>query len=59
MAKFIFGKQPDSPQKAPHISTDDVRGGSTPHIVRYMLAFSLLLAVFAMSAAWIIPALTH
>ena len=44
---------------APHISTDDARGGSTPHIVRYILGVSLFLAAAAMSLVWIIPALTH
>lgn len=31
-----------------HIATDDARGGSTPHIVRYVLGISLALAVIAM-----------
>ncbi|MDO7834900.1 hypothetical protein Q4610_07550 [Sphingobium sp. HBC34] len=31
-----------------HIATDDARGGSTPHIVRYILGISLALAVIAM-----------
>jgi hypothetical protein len=57
MAKIMPGKSSNIPSKPPHISTDDVRGGSTPHIVRYMLGFGLLLAIAAMSAAWIIPAL--
>jgi hypothetical protein len=39
------------------ISQDDARGGSTPHIVRYVLGISLFLAVLAMSLAWIVPAL--
>ncbi len=59
MAKLMPGKQSSSPIKPMHISTDDVRGGTTPHIVRYVLAFSMLLAVIAMSAIWIIPALTR
>jgi len=59
MAKFLPGKPPKGPRKAPHISTEDVRAGSTPHIVRYVLAFSLLLAVLAMSAVWIIPAVAR
>jgi len=59
MAKLMPGKPSNSPRKPVHISTDDVRGGSTPHIVRYMLGFGLLLAIFAMSAAWIIPALAR
>lgn len=43
--------------KSVRIDTDDARGASTPGILRYMLAASLLLAVIAMSAVWIIPAL--
>ena len=31
-----------------HVSTDDARAGSTPHIVRYVLVISLALAVIAM-----------
>ena len=41
-----------------HITTDEARAGSTPHIVRYMLAISLLLAIIALSAIWISGALT-
>ncbi len=36
-----------------HIETDEARGGSTPHIVRYVLVISLLLAIGAMSLIWI------
>jgi hypothetical protein len=42
-----------------HISTSEASGGSTPHIVRYVLAFSLLLAIVALSAIWITGALSH
>jgi hypothetical protein len=31
-----------------HIATEDARAGSTPHIVRYVLGISLILAVIAM-----------
>ena len=31
-----------------HIATEDARSGSTPHIVRYVLGISLLLAVIVM-----------
>lgn len=31
-----------------HIRTDQVRAGTTPHIVRYVLAISLALAIVAM-----------
>ncbi len=59
MARFLPGKPAKDPLNAPHIATDDARGGSTQHIVRYVLAFSLLLAIVAMSAVWIIPALSR
>ncbi|HKT84845.1 MAG TPA: hypothetical protein VJQ77_02030 [Novosphingobium sp.] len=36
-----------------HIDTDEVRGGSTPHVVRYVLLVSLALAILALSAIWI------
>jgi hypothetical protein len=41
-----------------HIDTQDARAGATPHIVRWVLGISLLLAVIAMSAVWLIPALS-
>ena len=40
-----------------HIDTDEARGGSTPHIVRYVLLVSLALAILALSAIWISRAL--
>lgn len=36
-------------QDEEHISTDDVRGGATPHIVRYVLVISLVLAILGMA----------
>ncbi|GGZ07340.1 hypothetical protein ACFSTD_23230 [Novosphingobium colocasiae] len=36
-----------------HLEEDEARGGSTPHIVRYILAISLALVILAMSATWI------
>ena len=39
-----------------HIETNEARGGSTPHIVRYVLIISLLLAVGALSLIWITKA---
>lgn len=41
-----------------HVTTAEARGGSTPHIVRYVLLFSLVLAILALSAIWIIGAVT-
>ncbi|HEX7751923.1 MAG TPA: hypothetical protein VF440_05930 [Novosphingobium sp.] len=41
-----------------HIRTDEARGGSTPHIVRYVLVISLFLAIAALSLIWITGALT-
>lgn len=35
-------------QDGEHIATDDARAGTTPHIVRYVLAISLALAIIAM-----------
>jgi protein involved in polysaccharide export with SLBB domain len=35
-----------------HITTDEVRGGSTPHIVRYVLGISLFLIIIAFSVVW-------
>jgi len=41
----------------PHFSETAASGGEKNHHVRYILAISLLLAIAAMSAAWIIPAI--
>ncbi|MFA7586921.1 MAG: hypothetical protein WCY11_12115 [Novosphingobium sp.] len=35
-----------------HIETEEARSGSTPHIVRYVLAISLVLAIVALSVVW-------
>lgn len=40
-----------------HYSEEQASGGSKEHVVRWVLGVSLLLALLAMSAAWIIPAL--
>jgi len=48
----------NSPSDETHIETNDARGGQTPHIVRWVLGISLLLAIIAMSAVWIIPAIS-
>lgn len=42
-----------------HIKTDEARGGSTPQIVRYVLAISLVLAILALSLVWISGALSR
>ena len=41
-----------------HISTNEARGGSTPHIVRYVLFISLFLAIAAMTIIWVTGALS-
>ena len=41
-----------------HIETDEARSGSTPHIVRYVLGVSLVLAIVALSTIWITGALS-
>lgn len=40
-----------------HLDKDDARSGSTPHVVRYVLFTSLMLAMIALSAIWITGAL--
>jgi uncharacterized protein YPO0396 len=35
-----------------HVTSEEASGGSKPHIVRYMLAASLALAVILLSAIW-------
>jgi hypothetical protein len=41
-----------------HVQTDEARSGNTPHIVRYILAISLFLAIAALSLIWITGALS-
>ncbi|MBC2667105.1 hypothetical protein H7F51_16420 [Novosphingobium flavum] len=41
-----------------HLDTTEARGGDTPHVVRYMLIFGLVLAILALSAIWITGAAT-
>ncbi|WP_232493000.1 hypothetical protein [Novosphingobium kaempferiae] len=41
-----------------HLDDDEARGGSTPHVVRYVLITSLALAILAMSTIWIARALS-
>jgi hypothetical protein len=43
--------------EAIRIDEDDARGAVTNTGLRYVLGFSLALAVIAMSGVWIIPAL--
>lgn len=40
-----------------HIETDEARGGSTPHIVRYVLIISLMLAIGLLSLVWVTGAI--
>jgi hypothetical protein len=40
-----------------HIETNEARGASTPHIVRYVLMISLVLAILALSAIWMTGAM--
>jgi hypothetical protein len=42
-----------------HVDDTEASGGSKPGVMRWVLGISLLLAVVAMSAVWIIPALTR
>ncbi len=36
-----------------HIETDEVRAGSTPHIVRYVLAISMVLIIIAFAGIFL------
>lgn len=42
-----------------HAETDEARAGSTPHIVRWILAISLFGAIALLSIIWITGALTQ
>ena len=42
-----------------HVTTTEASAGSTPHIVRYILLISLILAILALSAIWISCALSE
>ena len=43
----------------PHFETDEARGGSTPHIVRWILAISLFGAIALLSIIWITGAVSQ
>jgi len=43
--------EPNAPEV--HIDKTDARAGSTPHIVRYVLAISLVLAIIALTIVWV------
>ncbi len=42
-----------------HRNAEEARGGSTPHIVRWVLGISLTAAIIALSAIWMIGALSQ
>ena len=42
-----------------HVTTEEASGGTTPHIVRYVLVISLVLAVAALSLIWIFGAVSR
>ncbi|WP_066554309.1 hypothetical protein [Croceicoccus bisphenolivorans] len=42
-----------------HIPTGEARGGDTPHVMRYVLLFSIVLAILVLSAVWIFGAWKH
>jgi hypothetical protein len=50
---MIMERQQDRRGDRIHLLSDDARAGTTPHIVRYVLAFSLTLAIIATSIIWI------
>jgi hypothetical protein len=42
-----------------HLETDAARAGSTPNVVRWILAISLLAVIVLLSIVWITGALVH
>ena len=44
---------------SPHYDAEHVTGARQENVVRWVLLVSLLLGIIAMSAVWIIPALTR
>ena len=39
------------------VTTEEASAATRPHILRYMLAISLVLAIIAMTVVWAVPAL--
>jgi hypothetical protein len=37
-----------------HVTTEEARAGSTPHVVRYVLGISLLLSVVGLFLVWLV-----
>jgi hypothetical protein len=46
-------------EDGPHYNEEQVTGARQENVVRWVLLVSLLLGIIAMSAVWIIPALTR
>jgi hypothetical protein len=46
-------------EDGPHYDAEQVTGARQENVVRWVLLVSLLLGIIAMSAVWIIPALTR
>lgn len=44
-------------EDSPHYDAEQVTGARQENVVRWVLLVSLLLAIIAMSAVWIIPSL--
>jgi hypothetical protein len=42
-----------------HVTEEEASGGTQPHIVRYILGISLLLATALLSLVWIIGSVTR
>lgn len=40
-----------------HVTKDEARAGTTPHVTRYVLGIGTLLAIVALSVIWITGAL--
>lgn len=42
-----------------HVNEEEASAGTQPHIVRYVLGFSLLLVTILMSVIWIVGSVTR
>jgi hypothetical protein len=40
--------------KETHVTTEEARAGSTPHIVRYVLGISLFLSIVGLILVWLV-----
>ncbi|QNE06795.1 hypothetical protein [Croceicoccus marinus] len=56
-ARTIQEEDAMPPLEEDHYASDDVRGGSEEHVVRYVLGFSLALAITCLTTTWMTGAM--